>query len=143
MLTEKEKMLQCAMYNPSDVQLAHDRMISKLMTRRYNNLLEDEVNARCKLIKEIFGTTGEHIHVEANIRVDYGYNIHVGENFYSNHDLTILDGASVTIGDNWMIAPGVKIGNNVVIASGAVVTKDIPDNAVVAGIPATVIRQIK
>lgn len=143
MLTEKEKMLQGAMYNPSDVQLAHDRMISKLMTRRYNNLLEDEVNARCKLIKEIFGTTGEHIHVEANIRVDYGYNIHVGENFYSNHDLTILDDASVTIGDNWMIAPGVKIGNNVVIASGAVVTKDIPDNAVVAGIPATVIRQIK
>lgn len=185
MLTEKEKMLQGAMYDPSDVQLVQDRMNAKLMTRRYNNLPEDDVNARCQLIKEIFGTTGEHIHVEANIRVDYGYNIHVGENFYSNHDLTILDVAPITIGDNCMIAPGVHlytathpidpmernsgleyarpvvigdncwiggrsiinpgvtIGNNVVIASGTVVTKDVPDNVVVAGVPAKVIKQIK
>ncbi|MEE1107648.1 sugar O-acetyltransferase [Macrococcoides canis] len=185
MLTEKEKMLQGAMYDPSDVQLVQDRMNAKLMTRRYNNLPEDDVNARCQLIKEIFGTTGEHIHVEANIRVDYGYNIYVGENFYSNHDLTILDVATVTIGDNCMVAPGVHIytathpidpmernsgleyakpvvigdncwiggrsiinpgvtiGNNVVIASGTVVTKDIPDNVVVAGVPAKVIKQIK
>ncbi|UJS27658.1 sugar O-acetyltransferase [Macrococcoides canis] len=185
MLTEKEKMLQGAMYDPSDVQLVQDRMNAKLMTRRYNNLPEDDVNARCQLIKEIFGTTGEHIHVEANIRVDYGYNIYVGENFYSNHDLTILDVAPVTIGDNCMVAPGVHIytathpidpmernsgleyakpvvigdncwiggrsiinpgvtiGNNVVIASGTVVTKDVPDNVVVAGVPAKVIKQIK
>lgn len=185
MLTEKEKMLQGAMYDPSDVQLVQDRMNAKLMTRRYNNLPEDNVNARCQLIKEIFGTTGEHIHVEANIRVDYGYNIYIGENFYSNHDLTILDVAPVTIGDNCMVAPGVHIytathptdpmernsgleyakpvvigdncwiggrsiinpgvtiGNNVVIASGTVVTKDVPDNVVVAGVPAKVIKQIK
>lgn len=185
MLTEKEKMIQGAMYDPSDVQLVQDRMNAKLMTRRYNNLPEDDVNARCQLIKEIFGTTGEHIHVEANIRVDYGYNIYIGENFYSNHDLTILDVAPVTIGDNCMIAPsvhiytathpidpmernsgleyakpvvigdncwiggrsiinpGVTIGNNVVIASGTVVTKDVPDNVVVAGVPAKVIKQIK
>lgn len=185
MLTEKEKMIQGAMYDPSDVQLVQDRINAKLMTRRYNNLPEDDVNARCQLIKEIFGTTGEHIHVEANIRVDYGYNIYIGENFYSNHDLTILDVAPVTIGDNCMIAPGVHIytathpidpmernsgleyakpvvigdncwiggrsiinpgvtiGNNVVIASGTVVTKDVPDNVVVAGVPAKVIKQIK
>ncbi|ARQ07973.1 Acetyltransferase [Macrococcoides canis] len=178
-------MLQGAMYDPSDVQLVQDRMNAKLMTRRYNNLPEDDVNARCQLIKEIFGTTGEHIHVEVNIRVDYGYNIYVGENFYSNHDLTILDVAPVTIGDNCMVAPGVHIytathpidpmernsgleyakpvvigdncwiggrsiinpgvtiGNNVVIASGTVVTKDVPDNVVVAGVPAKVIKQIK
>lgn len=185
MLTEKEKMMQGAMYDPSDVQLVQDRMNAKLMTRRYNNLPEDDVNARRQLIKEIFGTTGEHIHVEANIRVDYGYNIYVGENFYSNYDLTILDVAPVTIGDNCMVAPGVHIytathpidpmernsgleyakpvvigdncwiggrsiinpgvtiGNNVVIASGTVVTKDVPDNVVVAGVPAKVIKQIK
>lgn len=55
----------------------------------------------------------------------------------------------VVIGDNcWIggrsiINPGVTIGNNVVIASGTVVTKDIPDNVVVAGVPAKVIKQIK
>lgn len=44
-------------------------------------------------------------------------------------------GDNVRIGSNATILP-VKIGNNVVIGAGAVVTKDIPDNAVVKGIPA-------
>lgn len=55
----------------------------------------------------------------------------------------------VTIGnDVWLcgkvtICPGVTIGNNVVVAAGAVVTHDIPDNVVVAGVPAKVIREIE
>lgn len=54
--------------------------------------------------------------------------------------------AKVTIGnDVWIgmrsiIMPGVKIGNGVVIGAGAVVTKDIPDYAVVGGVPAKIIR---
>lgn len=58
-------------------------------------------------------------------------------------------GKPVTIGDNvWiggraMINPGVTIGNNVVVASGAVVTKDIPDNVVVGGNPARIIKSIE
>ncbi|MDQ1146476.1 maltose O-acetyltransferase [Bacillus sp. SORGH_AS 510] len=57
-------------------------------------------------------------------------------------------GKPVSIGDNvWVggravINPGVTIGNNVVIASGAVVTKDIPDNVVVGGNPARIIKEI-
>lgn len=56
--------------------------------------------------------------------------------------------APVVIGDNvWVgaravILPGVKIGNNVVVAAGSVVTKDIPDNRLVAGVPAIVKKQI-
>ncbi|CRK82236.1 maltose O-acetyltransferase [Neobacillus massiliamazoniensis] len=57
-------------------------------------------------------------------------------------------GKQVTIGDNvWIggravINPGVKIGNNVVVASGAVITKDVPDNVVVGGNPARIIKHI-
>ncbi|MCZ3393024.1 sugar O-acetyltransferase, partial [Enterococcus faecium] len=40
------------------------------------------------------------------------------------------------------ILPGVTIGNNVVVAAGAVVTKDVPDNCLVAGVPAKVIRKL-
>jgi len=49
-------------------------------------------------------------------------------------------GNHVWIGSNCFILPGIKIGNNVVIAANAVVTKDIPDNLIVGGIPAKFIR---
>lgn len=51
-------------------------------------------------------------------------------------------GNNVFIGIHTIILPGITIGNNVVIGAGAVVTKDIPDNVVVAGVPARVIRPI-
>lgn len=49
---------------------------------------------------------------------------------------------NVNIGWNVIIMPGVTIGENVVIGAGAVVTKDIPDNSIAAGIPAKVIESI-
>ena len=50
-------------------------------------------------------------------------------------------GDNVELGANVCIIGGVKIGNNVVIGAGSVVTKDIPDNCVVVGNPARIIRQ--
>lgn len=52
-------------------------------------------------------------------------------------------GNNVWIGGRAVINPGVKVGNNVVIASGAIVTKDVPDNVVVGGNPAKIIKQIE
>ena len=49
-------------------------------------------------------------------------------------------GDNVYIGPNVCIVEDVKIGNNVTIGAGAVVTKDIPDNATTAGVPAKVIN---
>ena len=46
------------------------------------------------------------------------------------------------IGMNVTICPGVSIGKNSVVAAGAVVTKDVPDNAVVGGVPAKIIKML-
>ncbi len=54
----------------------------------------------------------------------------------------IIIGNNVHIGWDVIIMPNVNIGNNVVIGCGAIVTKDIPDNSVVVGIPAKVIKSI-
>lgn len=184
MMTEKEKMLAGELYDPSDAELAGDRIQAKLAVRGYNATPENLKEERTKRIQTILGTTGERVHIESNLRIDYGYNIHLGENFYANSDLTMLDVARIDIGDNCMIAPGVHIytathpvdaelrnsgveyakpvkighncwiggravinpgvtiGDNVVVASGAVVTKDVPDNVVVAGVPARVIESL-
>ena len=52
-------------------------------------------------------------------------------------------GKNVWIGDKVTILSGVKIGDNVVIAANAVVTKDVPQNSLVAGVPAKIIKTIK
>lgn len=52
-------------------------------------------------------------------------------------------GNDVWLGGNVTVLPGVTIGNNVVVAAGAVVTKDVPDNCLVAGVPARVVRSIE
>ena len=52
-------------------------------------------------------------------------------------------GNDVWLGGNVTILPGVSIGNNVVVAAGAVVTKDVPDNTLVGGVPARKIRTLE
>lgn len=75
----------------------------------------------------------------------------IGKNFRCIH-CTTLDvgkngiptlGDNVSLGANVVIVGGVKIGNNVTIGAGSVVVKDIPDNSVVVGNPAKVIKTIK
>lgn len=51
-------------------------------------------------------------------------------------------GNDVWIGGNVTVLPGVTIGNNVVVAAGSVVTKDVPDNSLVGGVPAKLIKTL-
>src|SRR5690606_13272239 len=75
--------------------------------------------------------------------------IEIGENFYINHLVTIGEekGKKPVIGNNVSIYTGaiiigdISIGNNCVIGAGSVVTKSIPDNCVVVGNPAKIIKQ--
>ncbi len=55
----------------------------------------------------------------------------------------VLIGNNVWIGGRTIINPGIRIGDNAVIASGAVVTRDVPENVVVGGNPAGIIKQIE
>ncbi|MGE0078226.1 MAG: DapH/DapD/GlmU-related protein [Bacteroidales bacterium] len=53
---------------------------------------------------------------------------------------TTIIGNNCVIGINSIIMPGVRVGNEVIVASGAIVTKDVPDNCVVAGNPARIVK---
>ncbi|MDP0507270.1 MAG: acyltransferase [Fusobacterium sp. JB019] len=101
----------------------------------------------------------------SNIKIRCKNNIKIGNNVAISHDVTIMDSdfhrityedgskniqsASIEIGDNvWigskvLILKGVEIGNGAIIASGSVVTKSVPENTIVGGNPAKIIKEIK
>lgn len=168
----------------SDKDLVKDRKKAQNFCYEYNKVSPSKLYERKEMLKDFLGKIGEKYHIEQPFRCDYDYNIEIGERFYSNYNLTILDICKVRIGDNVMFAPnvslytaghpihhiarnsgyeygaeicignnvwlcgnvvvnpGVTIGDNAVIASGSVVTKDIPANVLAGGNPCKVIREI-
>lgn len=105
-MTEKEKMLAYEVYNPNyDEELIKERTLAQDLCFEYNNLKPSLLEEREELIKKIIGKTKDSFLIEQPFYCDYGYNIEIGDKFYSNHDLTILDGGKVKFGDNVFIGP--------------------------------------
>ena len=152
MTSEYQKMIAGEFYRPSDPELRVLAQASRQKQAAFNN--EEDPLKGAEIIKTWFGSTGQNLCVNPRLVVDYGVNIHLGENFYSNWNLTMLDvcpiriGKPITIGDNFwagggvIVLPGVTLGNNVVAGAGAVITKSFGDNVVLAGNPARVIKEI-
>ncbi len=183
-MTEREKMILGKYYDPNDAELKKLRTEARLLTERLNKTSIESLAERAEISKLLFGSTGKIIQIEPTFNCDYGFNIHVGENFFANFGCVILDVAEVIIGDNCFIAPqvgiytashpidplsrnsgleygkpiiignncwigghatinpGVTLGDNVVVASGAVVTKSFESDVVIAGNPAKVLKKI-
>lgn len=123
-----------------------------------------------ELLSPFYCDYGKNIHFGKNVFVNFnnyfmdGADITIGDNvfigpfcgFYTaSHPidykkrnmglgkaLPIIVGDNCWIGANVSVMPGVKIGSGCVIGAGSIVSKDIPDNSVAAGVPAKVIRNI-
>ena len=105
-MTELEKMQQGLLYDANyDSELIQARAHCKDLCFEFNNLKPSLVSEQKELIRNLFRKTGEQFYITAPFWCDYGFNIEVGENFYTNHNCVILDGAKVTFGDNVFIAP--------------------------------------
>ena len=105
-LTEKEKCQKGQLYDANnDPELVAERAACKEACFRYNQLPPSCMEERKQLLGELLGKTGKNFLIEQPFYCDYGYNISLGENFYSNVNCVILDGAPVTFGDNVFVAP--------------------------------------
>lgn len=103
MPTEYEKMIAGDFYKPSDSELRALAASSREKQWAFN--AEPDRLKRAEIVKSWFGSTGENVAMNPQFVTDYGVNIHIGENFYSNWNLTMLDICPITIGDNAMIGP--------------------------------------
>ena len=103
MKSEYQKMIAGEPYHPFDPELRALAQTARQKQASFNEEV-DPVKSM-EIIKGWFGSTGKNLYVNTRLVVDYGVNIHLGENFYSNWNLTMLDVCPITIGDNAMIGP--------------------------------------
>ncbi len=132
-MNQKERMLAGLPYKAWLDGLSEERLENKKRVYRYNHLPPEALEEQDALIRQILGRTGKTVHIEAPFHCDYGYNIEVGENFFANYNLVILDVGRVTIGKNAQIAPNVAI-----YTAGHPIHPDSRNSGYEYGIPVTI-----
>ncbi len=184
-MTEQEKLEAGLEYDFRDPVMDAEKRRAMELCRQLNEADETDGAGREKLIRALFGAAGKGPRVLSPFHCDNGRNIRVGDDFLANYNVTILDRATVTIGDgvllapnvlittvnhsmtaegrrahlctaapivigndvwiggNAVILPGVTLGDNVIVAAGAVVTRDVPDDTLVAGVPAKPVKRLQ
>lgn len=106
---EWQKMLSGEVYDAFMPEF-HEKLIdTRRALWRFNNLDPADIDAQQEILRSLFGSCGENMHVNQPFRCDYGCNIHIGDNFFANFNLTVLDEAPVTIGNRVLIGPNVSI----------------------------------
>jgi len=166
-MTEKEKMLTERLYNGFDNDLVAERVKCKDLCHEYNLLLPSNVEKQQEIVKKLFGYVKGNFFLTAPFWCDYGYNMEIGDNFYTNHNCTFLDCAKIRFGDNVFIAPNccfstaghaldteqrnnglefaypITVGNNVWFGAGVIVLPGITiGNDVVIGAGSVVTKDI-
>jgi maltose O-acetyltransferase len=109
MKTEKQKMLDGELYVATDPELVQIRSKARQLFTQYNLTAMEQAPERNALLQQLLGTTPALIDIQPPFYCDYGENIHIGNNCFINFNCTILDCATVTIGENAMIAPNVQL----------------------------------
>ena len=105
-MTEWEKAQAGYLYDANyDSDLINMRTVCADLCYEFNLCRPSDVKKQQRIIHELLGQIKGNIVITAPFYCDYGRNISVGENFYTNHNVTILDGAKVSFGDNVFIAP--------------------------------------
>lgn len=114
-----------------------------------------KIGEKCEILPKVdFGSEpylislGNKVKIAGGVQFithDGGINVLRNMNLLNNADVfgEIRVGNNVFIGFRSIIMPGVTIGDNVVIGGGSIVTRDIPNNSVVAGVPAKILSSIE
>lgn len=100
--TECEKLEAGDLYCFLDEEVAARKQPAVAACRRFNDADPTDVEAQTRIVRELFGSAGEDLSVQQPFGCDYGPNIHVGDGFLTNYNVTILDIAPVFIGHHVM-----------------------------------------
>ncbi|EOT5207136.1 sugar O-acetyltransferase [Escherichia coli] len=108
-MSQMQKMQTGELYNPFLPELNDINEQAQELLYEINRLRPSQKAEKTALFQQLFQTERDDFRIELPFRCDYGVNIKIGKNFYANYNCTILDGATITIGDNVMFAPNVSL----------------------------------
>ncbi|MEU9394528.1 sugar O-acetyltransferase [Streptomyces sp. NPDC048324] len=107
--TNLQRMLAGDLYIADDPEIATRQRRAMRLAERYRTaFLDDPADAR-SLLEDLLGFAGEEIEVRPPLYVDYGSNISIGARTFVNYNLTALDVATIAIGEDCQIGPGVQL----------------------------------
>lgn len=107
-MTEEEKIFAGKMFDPRKKELKDIKHKAHEACRRYNQMDEYDPD-RLPIMKEILGSVGNTYYFQGPVQFNYGSHTFIGENFFANFNLTVMDDARVYIGDNVAIGPNVSL----------------------------------
>ena len=104
-MTELEKLRAGLEFDFTDPEVDALKLNATKLCQKLNATDVTDYETKEKIIRELFGSAGKNPVVLPVFNCDNGKNIHVGDNFLANYNVTILDIVKVTIGNHVMIAP--------------------------------------
>ncbi len=105
----RERMQNGQIYTDLGEGLPEERLYGKELIYDYNLTRPSEEEKRNEILKRLFGHVGKNIWIEPPLRVAYGNRTYIGDNFYANFNLVLVDDINIFIGNNVMFAPNVTI----------------------------------
>lgn len=108
-MTIREKMQNGRLYTDMGEGLAEERDRCKELIYDYNLTRPSQQARRLSLLRELLGDVGKGPYIETPFHMAYGSRTHIGDDFYANFNLVVVDDIDVYIGDRVMIAPNVTI----------------------------------
>ncbi len=109
-MTQKERMLSGMIYNPNDEEIMEEQFPYLDMLGEFNSLPSSAVKEREELMQKMFASCGTDCYIQPPFYANWsGHHVHIGDLFYANFNLTIVDDGEVFIGDHVMIGPNVTI----------------------------------
>ena len=108
-MTEREKMINGALYDPSDPELEQLRLNARKLARKYNRTDEDQPEEQAEILRKLLPATKQFPYLQAPVYFDYGCNTYFGKYSFVNFNFTCLDVCEVHIWDNVMIGPNVTL----------------------------------
>ena len=89
--------------------IERQRKHGKELTFAYNQTNPSDYGRKRELLQQILGSMGDEVWIESPVNFSYGCNTHVGNYFYANYGLVVVDDVDVFIGDYVMCGPNVSI----------------------------------